>query len=250
MRSFLIRCYPARWQARYGDEFEAILEERPLGPFDVADILLGALDAHLRFAGRGATDHTGRGFAMSLRIGGIAAIIGVSFLALGLLSSSGLFATVDSPIPSLLMIIGAVTLLVAIAGLSAFQARAHPVLTWSAFAISTIATLVCIAGIFGMSIVESGTPSLWGSDWAPLINVGGLLGFVGFGLFGIATYRTAAFSRRAALLLAVGSFLTPIALFGGTWVLAASLLCILIGWLALGLQAIRLDQRAPDPRPA
>ena len=54
MRSFLIRCYPARWRARYGDEFEAILEERPLGPFDVADILLGALDARLRQRGRDA----------------------------------------------------------------------------------------------------------------------------------------------------------------------------------------------------
>ena len=53
MRSFLIRCYPARWRARYGDEFEAILEERPLGPFDVADILLGAFDAQLRLRGHG-----------------------------------------------------------------------------------------------------------------------------------------------------------------------------------------------------
>jgi len=96
MRSFLIRCYPARWRARYGEEFEAMLEERPLGPFDVADILLGALDAHLRRAGRGATNHTGRGIPMSLRIGGIAAIIGVSLLTFGLFVISGLFVTVES----------------------------------------------------------------------------------------------------------------------------------------------------------
>ena len=38
MRRFLVRLYPADWRARYGDEFEALLEERPLGPFDVADI--------------------------------------------------------------------------------------------------------------------------------------------------------------------------------------------------------------------
>ena len=48
MRRLLIRCYPARWRARYGDEFLALLEERPLGPYDVPDILLGALDARLR----------------------------------------------------------------------------------------------------------------------------------------------------------------------------------------------------------
>ena len=81
MRSLLIRFYPARWRARYGDEFEAILEERPLGPFDVADILLGALDAQLRLRGRGADIAQGRGFTMSLRIGGIAAIIGGTALA-------------------------------------------------------------------------------------------------------------------------------------------------------------------------
>ena len=32
MKHALIRLYPARWRARYGDEFEAILEERPLRP--------------------------------------------------------------------------------------------------------------------------------------------------------------------------------------------------------------------------
>ena len=44
MRS-LVRLYPASWRARYGEEFEALLEERPLGPFDVADVLLSAVDA-------------------------------------------------------------------------------------------------------------------------------------------------------------------------------------------------------------
>ena len=68
MRSLLIRLYPARWRARYGDEFEAILEERPLGPYDVADILLGALDAQLRLRGQGAAIREGRSFPMSLRM--------------------------------------------------------------------------------------------------------------------------------------------------------------------------------------
>ena len=54
MRTILVRCYPARWRARYGDEFLALLEERPLGPYDVADILLGALDARLRSRMRAA----------------------------------------------------------------------------------------------------------------------------------------------------------------------------------------------------
>jgi len=31
MRSVLVRLYPARWRDRYGEEFQAVLEERPLG---------------------------------------------------------------------------------------------------------------------------------------------------------------------------------------------------------------------------
>ena len=76
MIALLIRLYPARWRERYGDEFAAVLAERPLGPFDVADVLLGALDAHLHLRGLGAASQHAKGFAMSLRIGGYAAILG------------------------------------------------------------------------------------------------------------------------------------------------------------------------------
>ena len=75
--TILIRCYPARWRARYGDEFQALLEERPLGPYDVADILLGALDARLRSRRAAGSPE---GVPMSLRLGGIAAILGALIL--------------------------------------------------------------------------------------------------------------------------------------------------------------------------
>src|SRR5512146_1808056 len=76
MIALLLRCYPARWRDRYGDEFAAVLEERPLGPFDVVDVMLGALDAHLHLRGLGAASEHQKGFAMTLRIGGYAAIAG------------------------------------------------------------------------------------------------------------------------------------------------------------------------------
>ena len=75
MIGLLLRLYPAAWRRRYGDEFAAILEERPLGPFDVADVLLGAVDAHLNLRGRWADAGHRRGFTMTLRIGGVAAIL-------------------------------------------------------------------------------------------------------------------------------------------------------------------------------
>ena len=86
--SLLVRAYPARWRARYGDEFLAVLEARPLGPFDVADVLLGALDAHLHLRGLGAASEHGKGFAMTLRLGGYAAIVGGSLFFIGLAAAS------------------------------------------------------------------------------------------------------------------------------------------------------------------
>jgi Rieske Fe-S protein len=43
----LLRAYPADWRARYGDEFLALLADRPDRWRDAADILAGALDARL-----------------------------------------------------------------------------------------------------------------------------------------------------------------------------------------------------------
>ena len=114
----LLRLYPARWRARFGDEFAALLEERPLGPFDVADILLGALDAHLHLRGLGAASQHAKGFAMSLRIGGYAAIAGgallFSSLGAGQLLGEGAigFALVG-------VFVATLAVLVALVGLSA-----------------------------------------------------------------------------------------------------------------------------------
>lgn len=43
----LLRLYPRRWRARYGDEFEALLLSMPSGPRASADILRSALREHL-----------------------------------------------------------------------------------------------------------------------------------------------------------------------------------------------------------
>ncbi len=47
VRSWLIHLYPRPWRERYGDEFDALLEECLHSPLDALDIFLGALDAHL-----------------------------------------------------------------------------------------------------------------------------------------------------------------------------------------------------------
>jgi hypothetical protein len=45
--SGLLRLYPRRWRDRYGEEFEALLADRPPTPRHRLDIVRGAFDAHL-----------------------------------------------------------------------------------------------------------------------------------------------------------------------------------------------------------
>ena len=117
-----------------------MLEERPLGPFDVADVLLGALDAHLHLRGLGAASQHAKGFAMSLRIGGYAAIVGGILWFVGLAGNAindGAEFGAPGPRPWSSSRRRSPSL-VALVGLSAFQARRHPVLVWAAFAIPAI----------------------------------------------------------------------------------------------------------------
>ena len=50
IRNWLVQLYPRWWRERYGDEFEALLDECLHSPMDVLDIFLGALDAHLELS--------------------------------------------------------------------------------------------------------------------------------------------------------------------------------------------------------
>jgi hypothetical protein len=245
MRSFLIRCYPARWRARYGDEFAAILEERPLGPFDVADILLGALDAQLRLRGRTADTTHGRGFTMSLRIGGLAAIVGAPLWTGGFVVANGALGGPDLRAGALLLVAGSLALLVALAGLSAFQARVQPALSWAAFALPAVGTVGIMIAAAGIAVGRD--------EFTDAFYFGLMTFFLGSLLFAIATVRTGVLSRSAALLLAVAPIL---AIVGGgdggsaQVLIAAALIGYTGGWVALGIQAIRLDGAAIAPRPA
>jgi hypothetical protein len=254
MIGFLLRFYPARWGARYGDEFAALLDERPLGPFDVADVLLGALDAHLHLRGLGAASEHAKGFAMSLRIGGFAAIAG------GILWFSGLaLSSVFQGSAAVFVLafgVGTLALLIALVGLSAFQARQYPRLVWAAFFVPALGAVVSLIGMAGMATTGDlpfiGSWSAW-SVWA----IGVVTLIVGSALFGIATLRARALSRAAAATLAISSIVViPILL--GVGVLdgllpeaaaplgmALAALAFAGGWVGLGVSALRIDGARP-----
>lgn len=245
MIALLLRLYPAPWRARYGDEFATVLGERPLGPFDVADILLGALDAHLHLRGLGAASQHAKGFAMSLRIGGYAAIIGGILWVGGFVVANGAVGDVDTRAAAAFMVAGSLALLVALVGLSAFQARVQPVLSWVAFALPAVGTIGLLVGALGVVLGRE--------EFTEAFYLGLLTFLVGSLLFAIATYLANVLSRPAAVLLGAAPVLA-IAAGGGEGlaeiVIVAALICFALGWCALGVQAIRLDRPASAPRPA
>lgn len=257
MIALLLRLYPAAWRARYADEFIAVLEQRPLGPFDVADVVLGAIDAHLHLRGLGAASQSAKGFAMSVRIGGYAAVLGGA-LWLVALAGNAINDGAESGAQLLGWVLVAATILtlVALIGLSAFQARHHPLLVWAAFAIPTVGGIVALLGVAGMVVTgDSDAALVGGMDGWTISTLGLLTLLVGSGLFAIATWRTRALSRGAAALLGIGSLVVvpvPAGIVGGLVpdilflpALAAAILAFPAGWIALGVSALRINGPAP-----
>ena len=56
MRAWLVYLYPRAWRWRYGEEFAALLEQQPLSPALVIDVVRGALDARWTTRRRHGTD--------------------------------------------------------------------------------------------------------------------------------------------------------------------------------------------------
>lgn len=261
MIALLLRLYPARWRDRYGDEFATVLDERPLGPFDVADVILGALDAHLHLRGLGAASEHRKGFAMSLRIGGYAAIVGgiLWFLVLaGNAINDG--RDTGSPLLGFAIVGSTVATLVALVGLSAFQARRHPVLTWAAFAIPALGAVIGLLGYASIVLTGDSDAVLIGGISPWMVGSIGLITMVfGSSLFAVATWRARSLSRGASGLLAIGALLVVVALLGvGSGGLSAPVAIIPViaaiaafpaGWIALGVSALRVGspQAAATP---
>lgn len=259
MTGLLLRFYPRRWRDRYGAEFAMLLAERPLGPFDVADVLLGALDAHLHLRGLDAASRTSGGFTMSLKVGGTAAIVGGT-LWLMIFIGNAINNGSESGSTWLFVLIPMATLatLVALIGLSAFQARRDPVLTWLAFAVPAGSAVFSLLGLGAMATMgDSDRPLIAGlSSWA-VFSIGLLGLLIGSALFALATWRSHSLSRAAAVALGLGAPAVLANMIGASGGVLTPLNVVLIfgsmlafsgGWVGLGLSALQLDR--PNLPPA
>ena len=228
-----------------------MLEERPLGPFDVADILLGAIDARLRLRGLAAGADRDRGAVMSQRIGGWAAILGgLAWLLVLVGSATG--SGEGGPLAGILLIAASLLVLFALTGLSAFQARRYPRLVWAAFALPALGGAASTLGVLVHAAIGD-EPFLFGLSAWYLWMTGVLTMMAGSALFAAATWRVRALSRAAAAALFVGSVLVVPAVFGmtglapipGELAILAAMLVFAGGWIAIGISALRAGRHMP-----
>ena len=248
MIGLLLALYPASWRRRYGDEFRAVLESRPLGPFDVADVLLGALDARARLVRHaGSPERHGGPFTM-LRIGGVGAVAGGTLWVVGFVAGSVLGA--ETPFWGLMLLAGTACILLALVGLSAFQARNDARLAWAAVLIPGLGAAASMVGTVGMlTMADTDAPMLAGlSSWS-VWALGTLATLVGCVLFGLSTYRAGVLSRPGAIGLVVSPaviLLMGLGLGGNgaptgvaAWAFVASLMVFAGSWVLLGVSALR-----------
>jgi hypothetical protein len=248
----LVRLYPRIWRERYGDELAALLEERPSGPFDVADVLLGALDAHLHLRGLGHRSEHRKGIPMSLRLAGSAAAVGGGLWTLFFVIAGASYANAADYtlvwVPVVLL--AGLALLVALAGLSASQFRDHRLSIWIAFLVPAIGIATVLLGL--PTLIPTGGTAPEGSVSARFLYLGLSLMLLGSIVFAVVTLSTGAFSRLAAGLIVVGVLPTILGLFGllaAIWLVIGGLIFGL-GWIGVGLDAIRRDRRPVSAGPA
>jgi len=187
---------------------------------------------------------------MTLRIGGYAAILGSLSWVLGFVAASTDQSEGASPW-SIFILAGNAALLVALVGLSAFQARRYPKLVWAAFALPFAGNLVSMLGVVALAVTDDGQFLGGFNPWE--VWVGGLCAFViGSGLFAIASWRTGSLSRAGAGLLALGAVTLLVMIPGMLGLIAweplvsigflVTLGAFVAGWVVTGIGAVRADR--------
>ena len=194
---------------------------------------------------------------MSLRVGGGAAVLGGLLWPLGIVIGSQGVAWAG--LGMAVHIGGTVALLIALMGLSAFQARQYPVLAWAAFLLPAIGAAISIVGTVAMATMGDRPLVANVSGWSVWM-IGILATLLGSVLFGLVSYRVQRVSRRGATILTLGSMLALLTLaLGATGLIGESiggpLVAVAVlgfagGWIAMGLDALRVDRPAVGPQSA
>jgi hypothetical protein len=189
---------------------------------------------------------------MSLRIGGYAAVVG-GLLWLYVLAANAINdgAEAGAPMFGLAIVAATVATLVALIGLSAFQSRRHPALTWAAFAIPAIGAVLGLLGVVAIAVAGDTDSTFLGglSAWA-ISTIGVTALVLGSALFALATWLAKSLSRAASALLGVGALLVIPAIGAAMsgvlppaleyTILVIAIVAFPAGWITLGVSALRV----------
>ena len=223
--SALLRLYPAAWRARYGDEFEALVADRPPSRRDVIDIVMGALDA--RLSPQLTTTPIARRARATDRVAGGAAIAAGLIWSATYVGGWLLHAEGDLSLP-ILLAIGFMLLSLPGSYLAAY--RRPVVLGVTALGVSIAAVLAELV------------------PWSPLLVLPAvaILGALGPGALALAAARAGVPARdrwRLLLMTIPWPFVGTFAAFVGVVptivpipLVIASFLPLGIAWMVLGLR--------------
>ena len=187
---------------------------------------------------------------MTLRIGGVAAIVGGALWLVSLAGASVIQGADGQPWQALFMV-ALFALLVAMVGLSGYQGRNQPGLVWAAVAIPIVGAAISAVGMIGMATVGDGRFLFGVSPWEIwALGTAGMI--IGSGLFALASLRIRGVSRIGSSLLVIGAAAAVLTLLGLASPSGAAEISSLIGvlgigafaggWVWLGIGAIRTDR--------
>jgi hypothetical protein len=191
----LVRLYPATWRDRYGDEFLAMLEDRPPTGVAILDVVWGALDAHLF-----PQAPEGR-FRMFTRFAGLAALGAGLLLVLGVFNIGFGSPEVNAARVAVIYALWFVGLV----GIHVRQATAQPAMAWFGF-LAALAAL--IAGVAGFILSSADVLPPTGGEYG---FVSGLALWIGSVVLGATMLAIRVFPSFVGLLLTVSA---PIAMLG------------------------------------
>lgn len=255
----LVALYPAAWRQRYGDEFLALLEDRPPSGLQLVDIAWGAVDAHLfpqapegrfrmftRLAGAAALA-AGLMLAVTRFTGlaalgaGVALLLGFVPLQVDLVGGMGSVAVAAYTVFYPLALVGSI-------GIHLRLTRVRPNVAWPAF------VAIVFGGVVGSSSV---TMSMWGGG-IPGSNFGLLQAiglWVGSAVMGAAILAIGVIPRPVGVAFIIGSAVAMIGPIVGDALPSSEILTALsrsgvviyaLGWIVAGV-SLQFAASEPDP---
>jgi len=209
LKIFLLRLYPRAWRARYEEEFLALLEQTGSAPLDLADVALGALDAHLRPQVTATSVGGERRPLMSrttvLQGSALAAMIG-SVLLFVVIGRQLMYSIMDVLAADSVGVTGVVLMLIGVIGFELAYARRTRGLGQVGLVIAFLGLSSLTLGFVGSVMDNVGTslPERGVLSWGALLFYGWVGMCAGMALFALAGLRQHMLAIPAAWLLLVG----------------------------------------------